>query len=50
MIEHTEVREQLKGTGTGKKLVDKAVEHGRSSGYEVTAECEYAAHVLKRDY
>ena len=48
ILTHTEVDEELKGTGSGKKLVDKAVEYANSKGYELEAECEYAAHVLRK--
>ncbi|MGK7389086.1 MAG: GNAT family N-acetyltransferase [Candidatus Cyclobacteriaceae bacterium M2_1C_046] len=48
IITHTEVSEQLKGTGTARKLVDKAWEYGNSEGYQVIAECSYAAHLIKK--
>lgn len=48
VIDHTEVGEKLKGTGSARKLVEEAIRFAEAEGYEISAECTYAAHVLKK--
>ncbi len=45
-IDHTEVSEKLKGTGSGKKLVDAAVAYARENHIKIHATCPFAARVL----
>lgn len=45
-IDHTEVSEKLKGTGSGKKLVDAAVTYARENHIKIHATCPFAARVL----
>jgi len=49
-VEHTFVDDELKGTGAARKLVDEAVRFARENRYEIEANCEYAAHVIKKYY
>jgi predicted GNAT family acetyltransferase len=46
-IYHTEVDQELRGTGTGEKLIAAAVEYARKEGLRITATCPYAKKVLE---
>lgn len=48
-IDHTEVSEKLKGTGSGKKLVDAAVAYARENQIRIHATCPFAARVLSHE-
>ena len=48
-IDHTEVGEKLKGTGSGKKLVKAAVEYARQNGLKLRATCPFAKSVLSAE-
>lgn len=48
-IDHTEVGEKLKGTGSGKKLVNAAVAFAREHGYKIHATCPFARSVLSSE-
>lgn len=48
-IDHTEVGEKLKGTGSGKKLVRAAVDYARQNGYKIHPTCPFAQSVLSAE-
>ncbi|MBK8849715.1 MAG: N-acetyltransferase [Saprospiraceae bacterium] len=48
-IDHTEVGEKLKGTGSGKKLVKAAVEYARQNDLKIRATCPFAKSVLSAE-
>ncbi len=48
IIDHTEVSDELRGTGTGKKLVLEAVAFARQKGIKIIPLCPYANSVFKR--
>lgn len=47
-IDHTEVSDQLKGQGAGKKLVERAVEYARDEGKSVVPQCAFAHSVIEK--
>ena len=49
IIDHTEVSEELKGEGIGKKMLMKAVEMARESGIKILPLCPYAKSVFDKD-
>lgn len=49
IIDHTIVHEELKGTGIGKKLVEKAIEYARAEKKIITPLCPFAnAYMMKQ--
>ncbi|TVQ10041.1 MAG: N-acetyltransferase [Balneolaceae bacterium] len=48
IIDHTEVSEQLKGTGTGKALVKAAVEMAREKGIKIMPLCPFANAMFRK--
>ncbi|WP_425436672.1 GNAT family N-acetyltransferase [Paenibacillus donghaensis] len=48
VIEHTRVSEELRGQGTGEKLVQTVVEKARKENLKIVPECSYAAHQFKK--
>lgn len=48
VIDHTEVSEELRGTGTGEALVMEAVKYARENNQKIIPECSYARSVFKR--
>lgn len=48
IIDHTEVGDELKGQGAGKKLVLAAVEMAREKGYKILPLCPFAKSVFDR--
>ena len=48
-IDHTEVSERLKGTGSGKKMIEAAVQYARNNGIKIHATCPFAAKVLSAE-
>ena len=48
ILDHTEVDDSLRGTGTGARLVEAAIAHARSSGVEVIPLCPFAKSVIAR--
>ena len=48
-IDHTEVGEKLKGTGSGKKLVRAAVEYARQRNLKISPTCPFAKSVLSTE-
>lgn len=48
IIDHTEVSDTLKGTGTGKKLVEAAVNYARENGYKIYPVCPFARAVFDK--
>ena len=48
-IEYVEVSSELRGTGLGKTLVEKAVEFAKDEGLKVVPICSYARAVIQRD-
>ncbi len=49
VLEHTMVSDKLRGTGTGKKLIEAAVEWARNANVTVMPECPYAQSVFKEN-
>ena len=52
IINHTEVSENLRGTGTSKHLIAEAVRLARENGWKIIVVCPYASLVIakNRDY
>lgn len=48
IIDHTEVDEQLKGQGVGKKLIAAAVEFARSESIKILPLCPFAKKVMEK--
>ena len=48
-IEYVEVSPELRGTGLGKQLVEKAVAFAQDAGLKVVPICSYARAVIQRD-
>ena len=48
-IEYVEVSPELRGTGLGKQLVEKAVAFARDASLRVVPICSYARAVIDRD-
>ena len=49
LIEYVEVSPQLRGTGLGKQLVEKAVAFAKDNSLRVVPICSYARAVIQRD-
>ena len=49
IIDHTEVDETLKGTGAGRKLLNRLVEYARGHEIKVIPLCPFAHSVFKKD-
>ncbi len=49
IIDHTEVSEELKGQGAGKKLVAAAVEKARKEGFKILPLCPFAKATIQKD-
>jgi predicted GNAT family acetyltransferase len=50
IIDHTEVKEKLKGQGVGYKLVEAAVDYLRTNHLKVLPLCPFAAAVFKKKH
>ena len=48
IIEHTEVSDELRGTGSGKKLVMAAVELARAQNKKILPLCPFAKSVFQK--
>ncbi len=48
IIDHTEVSDQLRGTGSGKKLVIAAVEYARKNQLKIMPLCPFAKSVFDK--
>ena len=48
-IEYVEVSPELRGTGLGKQLVEKAVAFAKEASLKVVPICSYARAVIQRD-
>lgn len=48
IIDHTEVSDKLRGTGTGARLVATAVEHARKTGIKILPLCPFAKSVFDK--
>lgn len=48
IIEHTEVRDELRGKNVGNQLVDKAVEYARTHSLKIIPLCSFANAVFKK--
>lgn len=48
-IEYVEVSPELRGTGLGRQLVEKAVAFAREASLKVVPICSYARAVIQRD-
>lgn len=49
IIDHTEVDDSLRGTGSGKKLVIAGVEHAREKGLRLIPLCPFAKAVIDKN-
>jgi predicted GNAT family acetyltransferase len=49
MIDHTEVSDELRGRGVGRKLLDAAVAWARAGAIKIVPVCPYAASQFERD-
>lgn len=49
MIDHTEVKDALKGQGAGRKLLDAAVAWARESETKIIPVCSYAKAQFDKD-
>ena len=48
IVEHTEVSDELRGTGAGKKLVQHAVEYARKNHLKILPLCPFTKSVFER--
>lgn len=48
IIDHTEVGDELRGTGAGKELVKAAVEYARQNNIKILPLCPFANAVFKK--
>ena len=48
IIDHTDVSDELRGTGAGKKLVTEAVEYARQNNIKIIPLCPFAKSVFDR--
>jgi predicted GNAT family acetyltransferase len=48
ILDHTDVDERLRGTGTGARLVEKAVEWARAENVQLIALCPFAKSVFDK--
>ena len=48
IIDHTEVGEELRGTGAGKRLVYAGVEYSRENGIKVIPLCPFAKAIIDK--
>lgn len=46
IIDHTIVKEELRGMGIARKLVDRVVEYAREEDLKIIPQCSYAVKVL----
>ncbi len=49
IIDHTDVSEELRGTGAGKQMLMKAVEYARNNGLKILPLCPFAKSVFDKD-
>ncbi|MCL2289850.1 MAG: N-acetyltransferase [Bacteroidetes bacterium] len=49
IINHTEVSDEYKGQGVGKKMVEKAIEFARENNYTIYPQCSFAQDVFDRN-
>lgn len=49
IIDHTEVADQLRGKGAGKKLLMKAISYAREHEKKILPLCPFAASVFKKN-
>jgi len=49
IIDHTEVGEELKGQGAGKKLVDAAADWARENGIKILPLCPFAKATMMKN-
>jgi len=49
IIDHTEVAEPYKNTGSGRKLVEHGVAWARENGIKVLPLCPFAKNIIERD-
>lgn len=50
IIEHTEVDDSLRGTGTGLKLLNEAVAYARNNSIKIIPVCPYAKSVFDKKH
>jgi len=49
VINHTEVMDELKGQGIGKKLVLSGIDFARENSLKIIPVCSYAKHFIERN-
>lgn len=49
IVDHTEVSDQLKGTGMGKKLVERIVQYARDEDKKIVPLCPFAKAVIEKN-
>lgn len=49
VIDHTEVKPELRGQGMGRQLVDAAVSYARANGIKILPLCKFAKSVLAKN-
>ena len=49
IVDHTEVSDQLKGTGAGKKLVERIVQYAREENKKVVPLCPFAKAQIEKN-
>lgn len=47
-VKHTEVSEELKGQGVGRKLLDYLAEKARRENLKLRADCSYVQHTFNK--
>jgi len=47
-VKHTEVSEELKGQGVGRKLLDELAKKAQKENFKVKADCSYVQHVFSK--
>lgn len=49
IVNHTYVADELKGTGTGKKLVEKVVQYAKETNKKIVATCPFVKSQLQKN-
>lgn len=49
IIDHTQVEDELRGTGAGQKLVEKAVDFARANSIRILPLCPFAKSVFQKN-
>lgn len=49
VVEHTEVKEQMRGKGVARRLLDTVIDRVRDRGWTIIPECEYVRSVYNKE-